>query len=109
MVRINGVSGLCMTKLDVLDTFAEVRICTGYEGVDGFPVGAEEWSRARPVYETLPGWAGTTQGLTRLEGLPAEARAYLDRIEELVEAPVHMLSTGPERDANVILQHPFSA
>ncbi len=109
MVRVNGVSGLCITKLDVLDSFAEVRVCTAYEGVDGFPVGAEEWSRARPVYETLPGWEGTTQGLTRLDRLPRGARAYLERIEALVEAPVHMLSTGPERDANVILEHPFSA
>ena len=109
MVRVNGVTGLCITKLDVLDAFDQVRICTAYEGVDGFPVGAEEWTRARPVYETLPGWDGTTQGLTEQAGLPTAARAYLDRIEELVEAPVHMLSTGPERDANVILQHPFGA
>ncbi|MFW5816404.1 MAG: adenylosuccinate synthase, partial [Wenzhouxiangella sp.] len=108
MVRVNGVSGLCITKLDVLDGFSEVRICTAYDGVDGFPVGAEEWARAQPVYETVPGWEGTTQGLTQLDGLPSGARAYLDRIEELVEAPVHMLSTGPERDANVILRHPFS-
>jgi len=109
MVKVNGVSGLCITKLDVLDTFGEVRVCTDYEGVEGFPVGAEEWSRARPVYETFPGWTGSTQGITRLEELPSGARQYLDRIEELVEAPVHMLSTGPERNANVILQHPFNA
>ncbi len=109
MVRVNGVSGLCITKLDVLDTFAEVRVCTDYEGVDGFPVGAEEWSRARPVYESFPGWTGSTQGITKLEELPSGARQYLDRIEELVEAPVHMLSTGPERNANVILEHPFEA
>ncbi len=107
MVRVNGVSGLCITKLDVLDTFETVRICTAYEGVDAFPVGAEEWGRVRPVYESLPGWTGTTQGLTDRARLPARALAYLERIEELVEAPVHMLSTGPERDANVILQHPF--
>ncbi len=109
MVRINGVSGLCITKLDVLDGFPEVRICTHYDGVDAFPVGAEEWQRARPVYETIPGWEGTTQGLTDADALPAGARAYLARIEELVEAPVHMLSTGPERDANVIFQAPFAA
>ena len=109
MVRVNGVTGLCITKLDVLDAFSEVRICTGYDGVDEFPVGAEEWARARPVYETMPGWEGTTQGLTERSGLPAAAVAYLERIEELVEAPVHMLSTGPERNANVILQHPFRA
>ncbi len=109
MVRVNGVTGLCVTKLDVLDTFPEVRICTNYEGVDAFPVGAEEWSRATPVYETLPGWTGSTQGITELDELPRGARQYLDRRSELVEAPVHMLSTGPERNANVILQHPFAA
>ena len=109
VVRVNGVTGLCITKLDVLDGFSEVQICTRYEGVDGFPVGAEEWQRARPVYETIPGWEGTTQGLTDADKLPSRARAYLARIEELVEAPVHMLSTGPERDANVIFRTPFDA
>jgi adenylosuccinate synthase len=107
MVRVNGISGLCITKLDVLDTFDEVRICVDYDGVDSFPLGAEEWSRVRPVYETLPGWEGTTQGLTDAARLPSGARAYLERIEELIGAPVHMLSTGPERDANIIFNHPF--
>jgi adenylosuccinate synthase len=109
MVRVNGVTGLCITKLDVLDAFDRVRICVDYEGVDGFPVGAEEWERAEPVYEDMPGWDGSTQGLTEQDKLPAEARAYLQRLEELIEAPVHMLSTGPERDANVILRHPFQS
>jgi len=107
MARINGISGLCITKLDVLDTFDEVRICVDYDGVDSFPLGAEEWGRVRPVYETLPGWEGTTQGLTDASRLPSGARAYLERIEELIGAPVHMLSTGPERDANIIFNHPF--
>ncbi len=107
MVRLNGITGLCITKLDVLDAFDKVRICTHYEGIDRFPLGAEEWSRVSPVYETHPGWDGDTRGLTELDRLPKAARAYLDRLEELVEAPVHMLSTGPERDANVIIRHPF--
>ncbi len=107
MVRVNGISGLCITKLDVLDPFEEVKICVAYEGVEGFPLGAEEWSRVRPVYETLPGWDGTTQGLTDAGGLPSGARAYLSRIEELIGAPVHMLSTGPERDAHIIFRHPY--
>ena len=107
MVRINGVTGLCLTKLDVLDGFAEVRVCVDYEGVDAFPLGAEEWARARPVYETIPGWDGDTRGITDAADLPSGARAYLDRIEALVEAPIHMLSTGPEREANVIFQHPY--
>ena len=107
MVRINGISGLCITKLDVLDPFEQVKICVRYEGVHTFPLGAEEWAKAEPVYETVPGWDGETQGITDVASLPAGARAYLDRLEELVEAPVHMLSTGPERNANVIFQHPF--
>ncbi|MEN1728629.1 MAG: adenylosuccinate synthase [Pseudomonadota bacterium] len=109
MVRVNGITGLCMTKLDVLDTFDEVKICVDYDGVDSFPLGAEEWSRVKPVYETLPGWEGTTQGLTDAARLPAAAKAYLERIEALVGAPVHMLSTGPERDANCIFRDPFDA
>jgi len=108
MVRINGITGLCMTKLDVLDGLEEVRICVGYEGVDAFPQGAEEWARARPIYESVPGWQGDTRGMTEESRLPAGARAYLERIEALVEAPVHMLSTGPEREANVIFKHPYS-
>jgi len=109
MARINGVSGLCVTKLDVLDGFEKVRICTAYDGVDQFPLGAEEWARVRPIYETMPGWQGSTQGLTDPAGLPPAARAYLDRMEELIESPVHMLSTGPEREANAIVRHPFTA
>jgi len=109
MVRVNGISGLCVTKLDVLDGLDEVRICTRYEGVETFPQGAEDWVRVEPVYESLPGWSGNTRAMTDAAALPAGARAYLDRLEELVEAPVHMLSTGPEREANVIFRHPFSA
>jgi adenylosuccinate synthase len=108
MVRVNGITGLCVTKLDVLDGFDEVRICTGYRGVDTFPQGAEDWARVEPVYESLPGWRGDTRGMTEASSLPDGARTYLDRIEELVEAPVHMLSTGPEREANVIYRHPYA-
>ncbi|MFN2333815.1 MAG: adenylosuccinate synthase [Wenzhouxiangellaceae bacterium] len=108
MVRINGITGLCMTKLDVLDGLDEVKICVGYEGVEAFPQGAEEWARARPVYESVPGWVGDTRGMTEERRLPTGARAYLERIEALIEAPVHMLSTGPEREANVIFKHPYS-
>lgn len=108
MVRINGVTGLCITKLDVLDGLDEVRICTGYEGVETFPLGAEDWIHVRPVYETLPGWSGDCRGITDAGRLPAAARAYLERVEALVGAPIHILSTGPEREANVIFQDPFS-
>ncbi len=107
MVRVNGVSGLCVTKLDVLDGLDEVRLCVDYEGVDFFPQGAEDWLRVRPVYETMPGWSGDTRGITDDQALPAAARAYLDRVSELAESPVHMLSTGPEREAGILFEHPF--
>ncbi|MDT8409541.1 MAG: adenylosuccinate synthase [Wenzhouxiangellaceae bacterium] len=108
MVRVNGISGISLTKLDVLDGLEEVCICVAYEGVDSFPQGAEDWINARPVYESVPGWSGDTRGMTDAASLPAAARAYLDRLEELIEAPIHMLSTGPEREANVIFRHPYS-
>lgn len=108
MVWINGITGICLTKLDVLDGFDEVRVCVDYEGVDTFPLGAEEWARARPVYETIPGWEGDTRGITSAADLPSGARAYMERLEELIEAPIHMLSTGPEREANVIFKQPYS-
>ncbi|MDX1625357.1 MAG: adenylosuccinate synthase [Wenzhouxiangellaceae bacterium] len=107
MVRVNGVTGLCVTKLDVLDGLDEVRICVDYAGNDDFPQGAEEWARVEPVYETLQGWKGDTRGMTDPDGLPEAARAYLARVEELVGAPVHMLSTGPERESNVVYRHPY--
>ncbi len=108
MVRVNGITGLCITKLDVLDGLEKVKICTGYDGVDTFPQGAEEWSRVEPRYRGVPGWSGDTRGITSAEALPRAARDYLDLLSELVEAPVHMLSTGPEREANVIFKYPFS-
>jgi len=107
MVRVNGVTGLCVTKLDVLDGLDEVRVCVAYDGVETFPLGAEDWSRVQPVYETLPGWSGDTRGLTEAGGIPLAAQAYLERIEALVGAPVDLLSTGPEREANVIFRHPY--
>jgi len=108
MVRINGITGMCVTKLDVLDGLDEVRICTAYEGVETFPLGAEDWQRVQPVYESVPGWSGDTRGITSADKLPGAARDYLERLEELVGAPVHMLSTGPEREANIIFRHPYA-
>ncbi|MEM1080904.1 MAG: adenylosuccinate synthase [Pseudomonadota bacterium] len=108
MVKVNGISGLCITKLDVLDGFEAVKVCVGYDGIDHFPLGAEEWADARPIYETIAGWEGNTRGITDVHALPSGARAYLDRIEALVGAPIHILSTGPEREAGAIIQHPFA-
>lgn len=109
--RINGLSGLCITKLDVLDGIAELNICTGYEldgkTVDLLPIGAEEVANCKPIYETLPGWQENTFGVKRWEDLPINAQHYLKRLEALCGVPVHIVSTGPERDETIVLQHPF--
>jgi len=111
-VQINSVSGLCVTKLDVLDGLDTLRICVGYrcDGQESAvpPVGAENFATCEPVYEDLPGWKESTIGITRYEDLPEAARAYLKRIEEVVGTPVDMISTGPDRDQNILLQHPFA-
>ncbi|PWF55523.1 adenylosuccinate synthase [Massilia glaciei] len=110
-VQINGVSGMCLTKLDVLDGIATLQLCTGYKidgrAVDIFPVGAEEAARCEPVYEEMPGWTESTVGAKSLAELPGAARAYIKRIEELVGVPVDMVSTGPDREETIVLRHPF--
>jgi adenylosuccinate synthase len=110
-IQINGVTGMCITKLDVLDGIDELNLCVGYQ-LDGkptdlLPLGADEVSRCEPVYEIMPGWSGSTVGIKRYEELPAEARAYLKRIESLCGVPVDMISTGPDREETIVLRHPF--
>lgn len=111
--KINGLSGLCITKLDVLDGIAELDICTGYELdgklVDMLPVGADDVARCKPIYETLPGWSESTFGVSRWEELPKNAQIYLKRLEALCGVPVDIVSTGPERDETIVLRHPFGA
>ena len=108
---INGVSGLCITKLDVLDGLPEINICTGYElgsrRLDVLPLDADEIAACKPVYETLPGWSETTAGLTNWEQLPLNARRYLERMQALIGAPIDMVSTGPDRVHTILLRHPF--
>ena len=110
-IQINGVSGLCVTKLDVLDGVEEVKLCTGYKLDDMLsdilPVGAEETSRCIPVYETLPGWKESTVGVKTYDALPQAARDYLTRIEAVCGVPVDMISTGPDRDETIVRRHPF--
>jgi adenylosuccinate synthase len=111
-IQINGVSGLCITKLDVLDGMDEVKLCTGYM-VDGelsdlLPAGAEDTARCEPVYEDLPGWPDSTVGVRRFEDLPKNARVYLERIESLCEVSVDMISTGPDRAETIVRRHPFA-
>ena len=109
--ELNGVDGQCITKLDVLDTLPEVRICTRYtvDGVqvDRVPSGADAVARCTPVYETLPGWSESTVGARTFDELPAKARAYLRRIEALTGVPIAIVSTGPERDETILVHHPF--
>ena len=108
---INGISGLCITKLDVLDGLQEVLVCTGYrlDGrvVDILPLDADDITRCEPVYEALEGWSETTAGVTRWDDLPARARQYLLRVQELIGVPIDMVSTGPDRDHTIVIRHPF--
>ena len=110
-VQINGVSGMCLTKLDVLDGLESLKLCTGYrlhgKQVDIFPVGAEEAAACEPIYEEMPGWTEPTVGVKLMKDLPANAQAYVKRIEELVGVPVDMVSTGPDREETIVLRHPF--
>ena len=99
--RVNGLTGLAVTKLDVLDTLPEVSVCTGYQTVDGviedFPADLVQLGVVEPVYETLPGWMVPTHEISTRHGLPKAARAFLGRLEELAETPIEMVSVGPKR------------
>ncbi len=110
-IIINGVSGLCITKLDVLDGLPELQVCVGYEldgrRIDILPLDADEIAACRPIYERFDGWSESTAGLTRWEALPANARAYLERVARLIDAPIAMVSTGPDRDHTILLRHPY--
>ena len=107
----SGITALCVTKLDVLDGLDTVKICIGYrldgELTDVPPLRVDRYVECEPVYEEMPGWQQSTVGVTRHEDLPAEAKAYLERIQSVLQVPVDLISTGPDRDQNVILKHPF--
>ncbi|GAB4354575.1 MAG: adenylosuccinate synthase [Methylohalobius crimeensis] len=109
--RLNSLSGICLTKLDVLDGLEEIAIGVGYrlEGrlMEQTPLSAEDYVRCEPVLETLPGWKESTAGITRWEDLPANARTYIRRIEALLQVPVTILSTGPDRHQTIVIEHPF--
>jgi adenylosuccinate synthase len=112
-IQINGVSGLCVTKLDVLDGVETLQLCVGYrigaQELDILPAGAELLAKCEPVYEEMPGWKDSTVGIRRLEELPQAARNYLDRIARICEVPVDLISTGPDREETIVLRHPFAA
>ena len=111
-IQINGITGMCITKLDVMDGIEEIKICTGYEfegkTIDILPFGADAVAKCKPIYETLPGWKESTFGVKEYGALPENAKRYLKRIEEVCGAPVAIISTGPDRDETILLQHPFA-
>ena len=112
-VTINSLSGLCLTKLDVLDELDEIKICVGYrkngELIKTSPMAADDYVGIEPVYETLPGWKCNTFGIKALDQLPENALKYIKKIEEVTGIPVDIISTGPDRDETVILKDPFLA
>jgi adenylosuccinate synthase len=109
--QVNGLTGLCITKLDVLDGLKELLLCTGYQLdgqlIDILPMGADDIERCKPVYETMEGWSDSTVGVTQFEKLPTHARLYLQRIEQVTGVPIHMVSTGPDRRQTILLRHPY--
>ncbi|MEY4713165.1 MAG: hypothetical protein RIS88_2615 [Pseudomonadota bacterium] len=111
--QVNGLTGLCITKLDVLDGLKELKLCVGYrldgELIDILPMGADEIARCEPVYETLPGWSQSTVGVTDIDKLPQAARDYLQRIEQTAGVPIAMISTSPDRDHTILLRNPYAA
>lgn len=112
-ILINGISGLCITKLDVLDGLDEIKMGVGYEldgkRIDILPLDADEIVACKPVYESFPGWKEKTAGITQWDALPLNARRYLERVQAFIGAPVDMVSTGPDRDHTILLRHPYQA
>ena len=110
-IAINGIHGIALTKLDVLDGFDELKICVGYRingrEFDYLPAGMKDQAAAEPIYETIEGWSESTQGARSWKDLPANAIKYVRRIEELIAAPVALLSTSPERDDTILMHDPF--
>jgi adenylosuccinate synthase len=110
-IIINGISGLCITKLDVLDGLDEIKICVGYKlgtrSLDVLPLDADEIVECQPVYETFAGWTERTAGLTEWDQLPPNARRYLQRVQLLIGAPIDIVSTGPDRTHTILLRHPY--
>lgn len=112
-IQINSISGICLTKLDVLDGLETIKICVGYQDADGNAVtslnGSEDYEVVTPVYEEMPGWTESTVGAQTVEALPAAAQAYIKRLEVLCEAPVDIISTGPDRVETIVLRNPYDA
>lgn len=112
-IQLNSITGLCLTKLDVLDGIEELNLCTGYKLEDGTvtnvaPMSADDFEKVTPVYETMPGWSDVTVGQTDHSKLPQAALDYIARIEEILEVPIDIISTGPDRVETIVLTNPFA-
>jgi len=111
-IKVGGITGIALTKLDVLDTLTELKICIAYdlygERINRFPASMADQAAVTPIYETLPGWRQSTQSARSWADLPAEAIKYIRRVEELIEAPVALLSTSPEREDTILVRDPFA-
>jgi adenylosuccinate synthase len=112
-IALSGIDGIALTKLDVLDSFDEIKICTGYKiggkVIDYLPASLKEQQAVEPVYESLQGWKSTTRGVRSSKDLPANAIKYVRRIEELIGCPAAIVSTSPERDDVILMRDPFKA
>ena len=111
-VQINSITGFCLTKLDVLDGLESLSICIGYKDAQGNiqdvpPMAADGYDLITPVYESMPGWSENSFGVTNYDELPQAAKNYIKRLEELTGVPIDIISTGPERNATIVLRHPF--
>ncbi len=111
-IKISGINGIALTKLDVLDTLAELKVCTSYDlngtQIGRFPSSMSDQAAVKPNFETMPGWESSTQGARSWADLPANAIKYIRRLEELIEAPVALLSTSPQRDDTILVRDPFA-
>jgi len=111
-VRVNGLSGIALTKLDVLSGFDTIKVCTGYtlngKALETLPAALESFENCQPVYEELPGWKTDITEVKTFEGLPENARSYVMRLQELAGCPIVMVSVGPRRDQTIILKNPFN-
>ena len=110
-MKTSGVTGVALTKLDVLDGLEEVKVCIGYEldgkAIERFPASMGAQARVKPVYKSFEGWSGKTEGARSWDELPAQAVKYVRQIEQLIETPVSMLSTSPEREDTILMKDPF--
>jgi len=110
-IRVNSVNAICLTKLDVLDGLETVKVCVGYQDENGnrmnVPASADQFEKITPIYEELPGWTESTVGAQKLEDLPQNARDYIAFVEKAIEAPIDIISTGPDRVETIVLRHSF--